>query len=266
MPDELYSVDYDDRLRLARGLTWLPWVGAAYFNRPEAQRFLIVGESHYVRPEREEDLAKVIESHLNYPGYTRDIVSECLIYQEWPNRTLDALPKLLFGTGEIDRKRFWSDTAFYNFIQSPMHYNRDGAPERPSWESFVSGWTTFIDVVGVLRPRHCLFIGVEAFNSFNYAMSKADVSHDHVQWTEQISRTYGRMTSVANGSYTLTLAGVQHLGKYCSWSQWRDYLIRKHPDIVTLLDVGRYTGMKEAQQYALCKPLPTAVLAASTVV
>lgn len=266
MPDELYAVDYDERLADASGLTWLPWVGASFVGRPEDQRLLIVGESHYVRPKEGDDLARVIADHMNYPAFTRDVVVECLINQEWANRTLDTIPKLLFGTGDIDRERFWSDTAFYNFIQSPMNYNQEGAPERPSWDSYVSGWATFTKVIDILRPSHCLFIGVEAFNSFNYAMSEAGVRHEHVQWTEQISRTYGRLASVTNGSDTLTLAGVQHLGKYCSWSQWRDYLRRKHPDMVALLDAGRYTEIKEAQQDETQQPPLAALSETSPVV
>lgn len=253
MPDEVYP-DLDQRLRSARGLTWLPWVGASYADRPEDSKLLIVGESHYVRPKEEEDLAKVIEEHLSYSDYTRDVVTECLIWQEWPNRTLDTLPKLLFGTGELDRERFWSDTAFYNFIQSPMHYNREGSPERPSWESYVSGWMTFLDVVNILRPSHSLFIGVEAFNSFNHVMAEAGIHHEQVQWTEQVSRTYGRRAAVLNSSRSLKLIGVQHLGKYCSWSQWGDYLRRNHSDMMTYLDAGRYTETQQPNKSAQAIP------------
>ncbi len=243
--DKLCSLDFDPQLHAAKSLTWLPWVGAKYAERPENQRLLIVGESHYVRPKEGEDLAKMIEDHLNYPDYTRDVVSECLIHQEWPNRTLDTLPKLLFGTGEIDRERFWSDTAFYNFIQNPMHYNREGSPERPSWDAFVAGWTTFIAVVHILRPSHCLFIGVEAFNSFNHAMNEAGAIHEQVQWTEKVSNTYGRRASLTEASNPLTLAGVQHLGKYFSWSRWAVYLQRNHPDLMDFLKSGRYTEINK---------------------
>lgn len=236
----LLSIEFDADFRQCRGLTWLPWVGASYTERPQDQRILIVGESHYVRPARERNLAEVIQEHLSYENYTRDVVSECLIHQEWPNRTLDTLPKLLFGTSEIDRELFWCDTAYYNFVQSPMHYNREGSPERPSWESFVDGWGVFLQVVSLLRPSYCLFIGVAAFDSFNHVMSGAGVEHEEVQRTEKISRTYGRRASLHIDFNVASLIGIQHLGKYCSWSRWHDYLIRNHQDIVAILGSRNY--------------------------
>lgn len=244
----------DDRFRQCGGLTWLPWVGEAFLDRPHTERLLIVGESHYVRPKDGEDLSKVIADHLSYADYTRDVVAECLVYQAWPNRTLDTLPKLLFGTDQIDRERYWSDTAFYNFIQVPMHYNREGSPERPSWEAFVAGWSSFLDVVRILEPSHCLFIGVAALDSFNHSMNELGVPHEDVQWTEQVGRTYGRRASLPVSSGVSTLLGVQHLGKYFSWSRWRDYLQRHHADLIGFIDAGRYTENQEAQQDGAGQP------------
>jgi hypothetical protein len=252
VPQDHCTDALDVEFARAEGLTWLPWVGEGYISRQRGQRLLIVGESHYVRPKEGEDLQKVIDDHLNYPDYTRDVVAECLIYQAWPNRTLDTLPKLLFGTDQIDRERYWSDTAFYNFIQVPMHYNRQGSPERPSLESFVAGWTTFRDVVRILEPSHCLFIGVAALDSFNYCIGSARIDHTPVQWTEQVGRTYGRRATLTVGSNTSTLIGVQHLGKYFSWSRWHDYLGRHHADLTQILEAGSYlaTPKTEAQQDA----------------
>ena len=248
MSQRIDTAIFDDRFRQASGLTWLPWVGGKYAERPNCEKLLIIGESHYVRPKQEEDLAKVIEDHLNYHAYTRDVVFECLINQEWPNRTLDALPKLLFGRGAIDRERFWSDTAYYNFIQSPMHYNREGSPERPSWDSSVAGWTTFLDVVRVLKPSHCLFIGVEAFKSFNHAMNEKGINHEQVHFPDQVGRTYGRRAALHESSKPLILAGVQHLGKYCSWSRWHDYLRHHHPDLMNFLEAEQYTETDQPEQ------------------
>ena len=252
----LYSTVFDDAFRQCGSLTWLPWVGASYADRREDQKLLIVGESHYVRPKKEEDLSKVIDNHLKYHDYTRDVVSECLVYQEWPNRTLDTLPKLLFGTDEIDRELYWGDTAYYNFIQTPMHYNREGSPERPSWDAFVNGWASFLDVVRILQPSHCLFIGVEALNSFNHVMEELEIPHTDVQWTEKVSRTYGRRASVTVGSSTITLIGVQHLGKYFSWGRWRDYLCDHHSDLIEFIEAGGYTKNQQAQQGGEPNPLP----------
>lgn len=251
MSYEFCSSFYDVDFEKANGLTWLPWIGRKFPSLPAESRFLIVGESHYVRPKEGEDLEKVIEDHLRCPNYTRDVVWECLIYQEWPNRTLDTLPKLLFGSSDIDRELFWSDAAFYNLVQNPMHYNREGSPERPSWEAFVSGWATFMQVVRILQPSHCLFIGVEAFNSFNYSMTQCGGNFTEVSWTEQVGRTYGRKALITTEENEIELIGVQHLGKYCSWSSWREYLGRHHPDLMLHLGSTQYTRMPNKSAQAI---------------
>jgi hypothetical protein len=45
------TTSYDYKLRIIPNLTWLPWVCAGYFQRPKDKRVLVVGESHYIRPE-----------------------------------------------------------------------------------------------------------------------------------------------------------------------------------------------------------------------
>jgi hypothetical protein len=236
------TTSYDSKLRIIPNLTWLPWVCTGYFQRPKDKRLLIVGESHYIRPESPDQFDEVLKRHLNYPNYTRDVVSECLIYQEWPNRTLDTLPKLLFKTPVLDRERFWGETAFYNFVQTPMHYNRAGAPERPSWDSLFAGWSVFLDVVRILKPSHCLFIGIAALNAFNYSMNHHSIEFEEVKWTEKISRTYGRKASLKIDDQLISLIGVQHLGKYFSWEKWNDYLVRQHPDLMGFLHAEKYTN------------------------
>lgn len=235
------GTEFDAAFGHVSGMTWLPWVGSRYGSRPPGQRLLVVGESHYAKPSSPDQLAKVLQDHIDYKPYTRDVVSECLVHQDWPNRTLDTIPRLLFGTSSIDRERVWSDTGYYNFVQRLMHYNREGQPERPTWDDFVQGWQVFADIVRILRPSHCVFIGVAAANSFDYAVKALGHSHTPVQRTEYISRTQGRRATISLDGHTTDLAFVQHLGKFFSWSQWHSYLRSHHPELMTWLDAQRYT-------------------------
>lgn len=235
------GTDFDGALESVSGMTWLPWVGSRYGIRSCNERLLVVGESHYTRPSSPDQLAKIIQDHIDYRPYTRDVVSECLVHQDWRNRTLDTLPKLLFGTSSIDRVKLWSDTAYYNFVQRLMHYNRKGQPERPTWDDFVLGWQVFSDIVRILRPSHCVFIGVAAANSFDYALKTLGHSHTPVQRTEYISRTQGRRASITIDGHMTEIAFVQHLGKFFSWSQWHRYLRSHHRELTAWLDAQRYT-------------------------
>lgn len=222
-------------------LTWLPWVCPSYFQRPKDKRLLIIGESHYIRPESPDKFDEVMQKHVNDTNYTRDVVSQCLIHQYWKNRTLDTIPRLLFKSTNLDRARFWEDTAYYNFIQTPMHYNKEGSPERPSWEAFVSGWGVFLEIVRLLQPSHCLFIGIEALNSFSYSMNHYSIDFEAVKCTEKVSRTYGRKASLNIDGQPISLLGVQHLGKYFSWKKWNNYLATQHPDLMAFLNAESYT-------------------------
>ena len=241
MSHELCSTALDEAFSQIQGLTWAPWVGKNFLARPANRRLLVVGESHYVKPLEPAQLDTLMADHLKYREYTRDIVSECLINQEWPNRTLDNVPRLLFQTDDLDRPRLWSDTSFYNFVQTPMHYNREAGPQRPSEEQFRAGWPVFLDLLRLLQPSHCLFIGVEAFCTFNAVLPTLGREFTSMQWTEQVGRTYGRKAAVRVADQEIALIGVQHLGKYFSWSNWHNYLVNQHPDLMGFLAEEAYS-------------------------
>ena len=241
MTDKHCSTAFDADFNGIKGLMWLPWVGRRFSKLPQGVRLLIVGESCYDwTPEDEAN------DSLKNPKFTRLVVSEHAINREVsPSPTFDNLALLLFGTEQYKRERFWSDVAFYNLVQRPM-YDRW---ERPSWEDFVSGWSTFTDVIRILKPSHALFIGVSAFYFFNYSMSEQNADFTEVQWAEQVGRTYGRKASISTGSETVALIGVQHTSQYFSWSSWRDYLGRRHRDLTAFIDAEGYTRERLAWTY-----------------
>jgi len=57
---------------------------------------------------------------------------------------------------EIDRKEFWDNVAFYNYIQEPVG---DGPRERPTEEMWANAKAPFMEVLGQLRPSHLLVLG-----------------------------------------------------------------------------------------------------------
>jgi hypothetical protein len=222
---------YDTAFRSVQGLTWLPWVGQRYFERPPQQRLLVVGESQYYKTQAER------EERSRDPKYTRDIVSESLIHGEWTTPTLTNIPKLLFKTSDIDGFKLWGDSAYYNFIQRLMDYKQDGQPERPNGDDFAAGWRVFAEVVRVIQPSHCLFIGVQAANSYNLGS---------VSCTQQVGRTWARVAKLEAAGKTTELIFVQHLGKYFSWSEWHDYLQARHTDFMSWIGAESYANSRNA--------------------
>jgi len=232
------STHFDTGFREIQDLTWLPWVGHRFSERPAHKRLLIVGESHYIGEQPPDQLLRMKRQHLEYRLYTREIASRILVKGEG-NRTLGTLPKVLFKTTAIDRERLWGDTAYYNFIQRPMHY-RKGQPERPTRDDFISAWRVFAEVVRLIQPSHCLFIGVEAANSFNYSMTTHGLPFVPVAWTEQVGRTYARAARLDLPGTSTELFFIQHLGKFFSWSRWHDYLKTQHADFMNWLAAESY--------------------------
>ena len=108
---ESCSTVFDSDFNEIPELKWLPWVGRRFSKRPQDARLPIVGESIY-----EEDGSKWDRNR----NFTRHEVSDHAITRRCRARMWLNLEKLLFGTDEYDRKRFWQDVVFYNFVQRSM--------------------------------------------------------------------------------------------------------------------------------------------------
>lgn len=241
------TTQFDNEFCGIQGLTCLPWVGSNFYQRSFSKRLLIVGESHYIKAEDSEQLEEVCKLHPEAPQFTRKVVSECLVDADWANKTLDTIPKVLFRTTEIDRPALWRDSAFYNFIQRPMHDNQKGYRERPLWEDFVIGWKVFVDVVNIIQPSHCLFIGVSAAASFDDCMRSQGLSFVNVARTLQVGRTWGRSAKLTIAETNIELFFLQHFGKYFSWTKWHDYLQVQHTDFMNWLQSEPYVTNQGVQ-------------------
>jgi hypothetical protein len=213
------------------------------------KRLLIIAESHYVQAGRGEDddvrrkqLEKLRKQHTTDKQYTRAVVSEYCINDSWGcyNRTLDGIPKTLFGTVEIDRERFWSDAAFYNFVQRPMDYQRQGGPEQATREDFSSGWPLFSEVSKILEPSHCLFFGVRASNTFNATVIDRGIAGQAVTYSEQINNVWPREAAIKVDNRMVPLTFLKHPSKFFSPGEWNKYLTAHHSALMNWIRVERY--------------------------
>lgn len=167
------------------------------------------------------------------------MISECAVNGQWPNKTLEAIVKLLFATTQIDRQRFWNDTAFFNLIQRPMDYG--ARRERPGWDEFMLGWQVFADVVRIIQPSHCIFIGLSATYSFDDSLRSRKILIQGIKKTKQIGRSWARSAVIQNDTKSIELCFVQHTSKYFSWRKWHEYLKTDYPYLMAWLATEGYT-------------------------
>lgn len=200
----------------------------------------MVAESHYANGNTAEEIARAFEDRANNRRYTREVASESLVDDDWSTSTLRNIPKLLFGDTSLDRSRFWGETAYYNFVQRLMH---GPEKERPSWEDFCGGWPIFFRVVEVLQPSFCLFIGVEAANSYSHGLKETGREPVEPEMRTKVSRTFVRRAILETQRGPVELAFVQHAGSYFSWEGWHAYLHAEHPSLMAWLRDEGYATM-----------------------
>lgn len=243
------STKYDPLFKNIGGLAWFPWVGANYPKRLRAKRLLIVAESHYVKagrcedsPTRREKLAKLLDIHLADKGYTRSVVSEYCVNDAWGchNRTLDAIPKTLFETLDIDRERFWGDTAFYNFVQRPMDYERQGGAEQATWKDFFSAWSVFAEIVEILMPSHCLFFGVRASTAFDAAVIESGRGGRAIAYSDKLNNVFPREAAIQGRDEPIPVTFIKHPARYFSSTRWNSYLTARHPALMQWIESEAY--------------------------
>jgi len=224
------------------GLAWFPWVGKDYNKTPG--RMLIVGESHYAKEtdkkKTDDKLAKISANRYE----TRENVAEYPIEGsdagwEKNNPTFDNLHRSLLETDLLNprdkdkRGLLWNQIGYYNLVQRPMDYGRR---ERPNPDDFINGWLVFSQLVKVLRPKTCIFIGVEASNYFNQAMKDMGIEHTPIRWSESINGVYKRIGgSVTISGITTKLIFMRHSSQYFSWDLWNKFLNENIPEDMAYL-------------------------------
>ncbi|WP_026956944.1 hypothetical protein [Algoriphagus vanfongensis] len=211
----------DSRFLEIKGLKWLPWVGSQFDSLDTQNKLLIVGESHY-----HDNTPESIEIH-NSPTFTREVIEELAI-ERWyyGTKIFPNLHRALFRNDDFDSSTFWNLVSFYNFIQRPMETNKG----RPSYEDFYSGWFPFLEIMKLLKPKTCLFIGTSAANLLANALQETEYSTEGVKWEDYISNAYAKTATVRHSEGTETqLIFIRHTSQIFSWAKWNEYLQKKMP-------------------------------------
>jgi hypothetical protein len=124
-----------------------PWVGGNYRTTGlDGLRVMVLGESHYGAPDTEK------------PSTTQDVVRKW--GQSRRHRFFTLTQKVITGTdaglSRADRRAFWEQVAFYNFIQ---RFVGDGPRVRPTQALWDDAAGPLLAVIEELKPHVLVVFG-----------------------------------------------------------------------------------------------------------
>jgi hypothetical protein len=233
------STQQDPKLKSIPNLSWLPWIGSDYFKNNN--RLLIIGESQYAQGETaatyQEDLARV-----NEMDFTRNAVLQTQIQNHYKHPALDNLLKALWGNVSINKEKLWQELAFYNFVQRTMDYSsfNGNKAEQPTNTDFDEGWKVFAEVIKILKPTDCIFIGVSAATSFERMMDALNIQRTERIYHDKINSTKPATTSVTIDGLKTNISFVKHSSAYFSPEDWNLFLEKQHGKIIEEIKVKMF--------------------------
>jgi hypothetical protein len=206
-------------------IKWFPWVGEG-FNQNE-HRILIVGESHYYNPQEEGSFEKHQDSK-----FTIEIIRDLAINRNYYNtKVFQNFHKALIGNDTFNSLKLWGLLSFYNFVQAPMNTNKG----RPQYEDFYNGWISFFELLKILKPTVCIFIGTSAANSFNDFIQNNQIFGNKVINVSKIGRNFSKKSSIYLNQQEIDIHFIRHSSQYFSWKLWNEFLNSTIPNEINFL-------------------------------
>ena len=229
----MFSTQQDHHLNKIPNLSRFPWVGSEFFD--SEKRLLIVGESHYAmgktKAEYEEDLLR----HKN-PDFTRKLIEETQIQNLYKYLLLDNFWQALFHK-QPNKSEIWKHISFYNFVQRSMDYSSfDGEKkEQPNIADFKNGWAVFAELVKVLKPTDCIFLGLKASQGFGNLKTDQKVTQFHYSYAPKIGNMTPLEGSVTIDGQKINVSFIQHCSSFFSPHSWNPFLQKRHPELIDFL-------------------------------
>lgn len=216
------------QLRNVSQLKRLPWIGRNYINNEP--KVLILGDTHY---------AINMDGSFSEEGYQEFMQEESTInivkcaLEEGPWSFFSGLHRLFHLTNDNDLKKFWSNVAFYNFVQEVMH-SKDSIP---SDDNFSEAWICFCDVIDIINPDFCLFLGVRSETAIASIIECCGGNYFIQNGMEKCNGVFPRYGEIEtkNGTKTRFIA-IKHPSKYFSHEEWNKFLYHEEPIVMSLLD------------------------------
>ena len=213
------------------GLSWMPWMGENFLAESTTQRILFVGESHYLN--KPEDFQQYSNKEM-----TRKIVKDMAIGGNgYGSPFFENIHKMIFSGRQLtleQRAEFWKNISFYNFIQTPMESKKG----RPGKAEFEEGWRVFYELLNVLKPTACIFLGITAGNYYKQGSKhKGHFLLKDYQWGDAY---FGRSRSIylqleKPPGHPIELYFVKHPSNYFSPEKCRTFLQLRNKGMMQFL-------------------------------
>ena len=225
----------DSQFDKIENLTWFPWVGKGY--KCAKRKLLVVGESHYLNEDSDENNEKRRELLIRDKEHTRNCLYEVLINKSWSSKTYSNIMEALCDRGILsDNKTALSEIAYYNFIQRQMDYSKE-TKERPNINDYKIAWKCFLHIIDILQPTDCIFVGVESVTLFEEIMDKYGVQYTGIDVLEKLNDAYPKKTSIRlDSKNNINIIFIKHSSCYFSPGKWHDFLKQQIPEAIEWLN------------------------------
>lgn len=224
-----FDADFDKISLLER----YPWVGVNYYS--SNCRVLIIGDSHYAIDNDGSFSQESYDDFKSNKYSTRGIVT-CAIKDSNSWSMFNGLHRLFQVNSRDDRISFWSNVAFYNFIQEPMRAKN----ERPSPEHFAVAWRCLPYIIDILKPDFCLFIGKRSWMSNSSIKQEGGSCHLYNDNNTKIDRCIPWLAEITTKKgIKVNAIAIHHTSRYFSHNKWNAYLKMKAPEVTSNLIIKK---------------------------
>ena len=226
---EQYDDDFDEIALLER----YPWVGVNYYSCN--CHVLIIGDSHYAIDNDGSFSQEPYDDFKNDKYSTRGIVT-CAIKDSNSWSMFNGLHRLFQVNSRDNRIYFWSNVAFYNFIQEPMRAKNG----RPSPEHFAVAWRCLPYIIDILKPDFCLFIGKRSWMSNSSIKQEGGSCHLYNDNNTKIDRCIPWLAVITTKKgIKVNAIAIHHTSRYFSHNKWNAYLKMKVPEVTSNLIIKK---------------------------
>lgn len=217
---------FDAQFDKVANLVHYPWIGSGYASAPK--RVLFMGHSHYAKDGKEFSQEEY-DRNISDKEYTRGIIS-CAIEKGWWNFHKYLQKTFLYE--DMKAHDFWSKIASYNFIQEPMKEVVANASQSCN----EIAWKCFADVVQIIKPDICIFVGLKYDKGMN-ALDGENIRHFIKNFDIIINHSKPKFGELQfKDGYKLPFYMIHHTSMLYSPQLWHDFLNKEIPEVVSFLD------------------------------
>lgn len=195
-----------------------PWIGKNYLQN----RILILGDSHYATN-------KEAEKEFEDPYSTIETIKA--VIENGPYSFYNGLYNLFNLGTQNEIEDFWSNIAFYNFVQKIMK----DVHQKPSTAHRMEAWRCLAEVSKVLQPTFILFLGIRNWygtHALEDTDTKCELEWDKTIKISKVTPAYGKLL-LPQGEIPFSI--IRHSAMGFDASAWREYLQNKKPEVMSIL-------------------------------